>query len=104
MLLKFRSLNSVEKYVKEVHFTSKNLKTLIYEIQYIQINMSSISISDLCASHSKRKYVNSAEHENSKKRMREHNIVAYPNIVGTPEHEVRKAQMRQTYSIIVGTP
>ena len=54
--------------------------------------------------HRKRKYVNSAEHENAKKRMRKHNIVAYSNIVGTPEHEVRKAKMRQTYSSIVGTP
>ena len=69
------------------------MKTLIYEIQYIQININSISASSLCSSHRKRKYISSASHENDKKRMRKHNIDAYSNIIGTPKHEMRKKQI-----------
>ena len=107
VLLKFRSLNAVEKYVKEIYFTSNNLNVLIYEIQYIRININSISASTICISHNKRKHTIHTKHENAKKRMQKHNFDVYSKAIGTPEHEKRKEQMRKyqtdSYSKVIGT-
>ena len=101
ILLKFRSLNAAEKYIKEIYFSNKQLEQLRFEIQYIKINISSASTSDICTSHKKRKYMNSPEHERTKKRMRQNKAqnYAYSDKIGTPQHENRKEQMKQ-YSAV----
>ena len=101
---------AAEKYIKEIYFSNK--QELRFEIQYLKINVSSASSSDICISHKKRMYMDSPEHEQAKKRMRQNKVqnYSYSDKIGTSQHENRKEQMKQysainySYSDILDTP
>ena len=91
VLLRFRSLIAIEKYIREIYFTLKNLQKLCFEIQYIKINVTTTCAVNIYTTHRKRIYVNGPECEIDKKRMRKHQN----DIIGTPQHEIRKQHMRE---------
>ena len=115
VLLKFKTLDDVENYIKEVYMLSQNFQVLTYQIQYINIEVKTTDISLIMNSvkkskkrAQKREYratvFGTAEHENIKAEQREKKRECRATIFGTTEHENIKAQQREKYARIFGTP
>ena len=115
VLLKFKTLDEVQNIIEEVYMLSQNFHVLIYQIQYINIEVWNADISLILNSANKiknralkRKHratiFGTAEHEKNNMQRRE----KYASISGTPEHKNLKAQQRETkiekYANIFGTP
>ena len=115
VLLKFKTLDDVENYIKEVYMLSQNFQVLTYQIQYINIEVKTTDISLIMNSvkkskkrAQKREYratvFGTAEHENIKAEQREKKRKCRATIFGTTEHENIKAKQREKYASIFGTP
>ena len=114
VLLKFKTLNEVQNYIKEVYMLSQNLQVLTYQIQYINIEVGNTDVSLIMNSArkskkraQKREYratvFGTPEHENIKAQQRERKREKYTNLFGTSEHENIKVQRREKYANIFGT-
>ena len=114
VLLKFKTMDDVQNYIKEVYMLSQNFQVLTYQMQYINIEVKTTDISVIMNSvkkskkrAQKREYratiFGTTEHENIKAQQRERNIEYRATIFGTAEHESIKAQQREKYATIFGT-
>ena len=106
VLLKFKTMDDVQNYIKEVYMLSQNFQVLTYQMQYINIEVKTTDISVIMNSikkskkrAQKREYratiFGTTEHENIKAQQRERNIEYRATIFGTAEHESIKAQQRE---------
>ena len=109
VLLKFKTLDDVENYIKEVYMLSQNFQVLTYQIQYINIEVKTTDISLIMNSvkkskkrAQKREYratvFGTAEHENIKAEQREKKRECRATIFDTTEHENIKAKQRERKS------
>ena len=79
VLLKFKTLDDVQNYIKEVYMLSQNFQVLTYQMQYINIEVKTTDISLIMNSVKK-----------SKKRAQKREYRA--TIFGTAQYENIKAQ------------
>ena len=111
ILLKFKSLNDVQRYITNVYLAHQNMQITFYQLQYIKIATENIDIPLMLNSvkrsrDSKRKktwYANilgTPEHDTIKAKMQ----ARHANILGTPEHDTTKAKMQARHANILGTP
>ena len=82
VLLKFKTLNEVQNYIKEVYMLSQNLQVLTYQIQYINIEVGNTDVSLI---------MNSVKKSKKRAQKREYRATVF----GTPEHENIKVQRRE---------
>ena len=110
ILLKFKSLKDVQKYITNVYLAHQNMQITFYQLKYIKIAMENIDIPLILNSvkrsrDSKRKQkwyatiLGTAEHEMIKAKRQARHI----NVLGTHEHERVKAKRQARYSNILGT-
>ena len=106
VLLKFKTLDDVQNYIKEVYMLSQNFQVLTYQVQFINIEVKTTEISLIMNSvkkskkrAQKREYratiFGTAEHENIKAQQREKKRECCATIFGTTKHETIKAQQRE---------
>ena len=81
VLLKFKTLDDVQNYIEEVYMLSQNFQVLIYQIQYIDIEVRNADISLILNSENKIK-------------KRALKIKHRATIFGTAEHEKTNMQRR----------
>ena len=74
IILKFKSLNDVQRYITNVYLAHQNMQTTFYQLQYIKIATETIDIPLI---------LNSVKMGREGKREK----TWYANILGTPEHD-----------------
>ena len=129
ILLAFKSLSDVEKYIKTEYAKHiLNFSDTQFDLQYIKITTESTSASSILSSVNKarnriykQKYdaneeikkrnrdqysdiIGTPEHDAIKKQKRDSSHDRYSAIIGTPEHDAIKKQKHDLYSAIIGTP
>ena len=107
VLLKFKTLDDVQNYIKEVYMLSQNFQVLTYQMQFINIEVKTTTDISLIVNSvkkskkraQKREYratiFGTAEHETIKAQQRERNREYRATIFATAEHETIKAQQRE---------
>ena len=111
VLMKFKSLDDVQNYIREAYLYRQQINSVYYQIQYVDIDTAALDVTqtlktirNLKERSRKRKNTDTVEHSKRKEQKKKYAKTQHSKIVGTPEHQLRKEQMRKDYSKIIGTP
>ena len=105
ILLAFKSLSDVEKYIKTEYAKHiLNFSDTQFDLQYIKIITESTSASSILSIVNKARNRTYKQKYDANEEIKKQKRDRYSSIIGTPEHDAIKKQKRDMYSAIIGTP
>ena len=109
ILLAFKSLSDVEKYIKTEYAKHiSNFSDTQFDLQYIKITTESTSASSILSSVNKARNRIYKQKYDANEEIKKRNRDQYSDIIGTPKHDaIKKRKLDSShdrYSAIIGTP